>query len=178
MAEFEKALPIVLMHEGKYVNDPVDPGGATNAGITLKFLKSLPLELSDINHDGIVDINDLKELNNLEIAAIYHCRWNEAGYGAIQDQMIATKLFDLSVNMGTHQANKLIQRAINSLYGSKIVDDDGALDSQTIAAINRSNPTILLVALRNKAEDFYRLIVSLHPEMMKFLNGWIKRANS
>ena len=34
MADFNKAIAIILKHEGGYVNDPDDPGGETNMGIT------------------------------------------------------------------------------------------------------------------------------------------------
>ena len=32
--EFKDAVKIILKHEGGYVNDPVDPGGETNMGIS------------------------------------------------------------------------------------------------------------------------------------------------
>jgi Glycosyl hydrolase 108 len=33
MARFEDAIGLTLQHEGEFVNDPADPGGATNFGI-------------------------------------------------------------------------------------------------------------------------------------------------
>ena len=35
MASFDLFLPIVLRFEGGYVDDPTDPGGETNKGITM-----------------------------------------------------------------------------------------------------------------------------------------------
>jgi len=37
---FETCLPIILASEGDFVDDPADPGGATNLGITLATLCS------------------------------------------------------------------------------------------------------------------------------------------
>ena len=34
MSGFAQALPVILKHEGGYVTDPVDRGGATNFGVT------------------------------------------------------------------------------------------------------------------------------------------------
>ena len=33
---FKKAIEVILKHEGGYVDDPVDPGGETNMGISRK----------------------------------------------------------------------------------------------------------------------------------------------
>ncbi|MBX9704870.1 MAG: hypothetical protein K5Q00_01335, partial [Gammaproteobacteria bacterium] len=37
---YDYAASVVLLHEGKYTDHPADPGGATNYGISLRFLKS------------------------------------------------------------------------------------------------------------------------------------------
>ena len=42
MADFAKALSFVLGNEGGFSNDPNDAGEATNYGISLRFLRSLP----------------------------------------------------------------------------------------------------------------------------------------
>ena len=51
MSLFDKCLKIVLIHEGGYSDDPDDPGGTTNYGISLRFLKSVGLELGDVDDD-------------------------------------------------------------------------------------------------------------------------------
>ncbi len=37
-SNFDRALPLVLKHEGGYVDHPRDPGGATNLGVTIGTL--------------------------------------------------------------------------------------------------------------------------------------------
>lgn len=37
-ANFERALSLVLKHEGGWSDDPADPGGATNLGVTIGTL--------------------------------------------------------------------------------------------------------------------------------------------
>ena len=50
---FTAAVARVLEHEGGFVDDPVDPGGATNWGISLRYLKKAGAV--DANVDGWLD---------------------------------------------------------------------------------------------------------------------------
>ena len=45
MASFDLFLPIVLQFEGGYVDDPTDPGGETNKGITMATFQQCSHEL-------------------------------------------------------------------------------------------------------------------------------------
>jgi len=47
----------IVQREGGYVNDPDDPGGATNFGVTIHTMRRLGL---DLNNDGDVDTADVK----------------------------------------------------------------------------------------------------------------------
>ena len=58
----------ILKAEGGFVNDPDDPGGPTNYGVTLKTLKQLG---NDLNQDGRVDIADLKQLSSTQAVQIF-----------------------------------------------------------------------------------------------------------
>ena len=58
----------ILKAKGGFVNDPVDPGGPTNYGVTLKTLKRLG---HDLNKDGRVDIADLKQLCATQAVQIF-----------------------------------------------------------------------------------------------------------
>ena len=53
----------ILKAEGGFVNDPDDPGGPTNYGVTMKTLRRLG---HDFNQDGRVDISDLKQLSSTQ----------------------------------------------------------------------------------------------------------------
>ena len=58
----------IVAREGGFVNDPSDPGGATNWGVTIGTMKRLGI---DVNHDGRVDITDVKVLPRAQAIAIY-----------------------------------------------------------------------------------------------------------
>ncbi|MGR3585419.1 MAG: glycosyl hydrolase 108 family protein, partial [Pseudooceanicola nanhaiensis] len=49
----------ILRREGGYVNDPGDPGGATNFGVTVHTMRRLGL---DLDGDGDVDAADVRRL--------------------------------------------------------------------------------------------------------------------
>ena len=57
MSTFEDAIPTILRHEGGFNNDPVDAGGATNYGVSLRWLKAQglleDLEQQDRTQDEI-----------------------------------------------------------------------------------------------------------------------------
>ena len=47
----------IVAREGGYVNDPADPGGPTQYGVTLGPLRALA---RDVNADGVVDVADVR----------------------------------------------------------------------------------------------------------------------
>jgi lysozyme family protein len=61
MSDFNQAVKVILQHEGGYVDNPNDPGGATNYGISLRFLADHP-ESGDFNGDGEVDAEDIANM--------------------------------------------------------------------------------------------------------------------
>jgi lysozyme family protein len=182
MAEFLVAIKTIFKHEGRFVDDPNDPGGATDYGISLRFLQSLgDLDHDgwpdgDINKDGECNSEDIKALSIDDAERLYKIHfWDKVGYERIHDQSIATKLFDLCVNVGIVGANKIAQRSVRSATGITL-EDDGMMGFRTIAALNMCTPQLLLVAIKSEAAGYYRSL----PKILKdqFLKGWLNRAYS
>ena len=180
VASFKEAIITVLKHEGGYVNDRDDPGGATNYGVSLRFLKGTgDLEVGDIDMDGDIDADDIRAMSVEQAHTVYRKYWwDKYKYGEIPHQELATKIFDLSVNMGAKQAHKLLQRAsrANGLY----LVDDGVLGPNTLGAIitlcNAGRGSCLLSALRSECAGFYKVLIAQKPVFEKYRNGWTKRA--
>lgn len=162
MARFEPALHWTLPHEGGWSDDPADPGGATNFGITLAVAQK----------HGISDKAALRAITPEQVAAIY--RQDYWAWGGVSDQRVATKLFDLGVNMGVRSAVRLLQDGLNTLGAS--LETDGRLGPQTLTAVNSTDPVKLLQVLCQEAAQYYQAIVERRPESKKFLTGWLKRA--
>ena len=98
----------ILKAEGGFVNDPDDPGGPTNYGVTLKTLKRLG---HDLNQDGRVDIAELKQLSATQAVHIFV---QDYFYKPRIDQlphMLHAPVFDMYVNAGSH-AVKVLQRTL------------------------------------------------------------------
>lgn len=182
MSHFAKAIPFVLANEGGFINHANDPGGATNYGISLRFLKAIGdfdddgwLD-GDLDHDGDVDVDDIRNMTEHEAIEFYLRRfWRPNKYQRINSQHVATKVLDLTVNMGSRQSHKLLQRALRAC-GKEVVED-GLLGNKTFAAVNAANEECLLTSLRSEAAGFYRILVALKPEeRMPFKRGWLNRA--
>ena len=107
MANLFRALEYVLQWEGGYSNDPVDHGGETNYGITQitlnRYIKS---------HPGTKVPDRVKKLSVKDAEEIYRNEYWK--FDGIRDQSIATKLFDMSVNMGVGTAVKMLQRILGA----------------------------------------------------------------
>lgn len=156
MAEFEPAVEVVLDHEGGYSNHPSDPGGETKFGISRRSYPHV----------------DIEGLTRDAAKAIYFDDWwQKYRWRDIQSQVIATKVFDLAVNMDAPPAHRILQRALRAV--GERVEEDGRLGPITIAAVNRAPQFALLAAIRSEAAGFYRSLNKPH-----FERGWLARAYS
>lgn len=181
MAEFKQAIGPVLVHEGGFVNNSSDPGGATNFGISLRWLKDQKdLDghlLGDLDHDGDVDVDDIKAMTLDEAMAIYQTKWwNPWPYGALQSQRIANKAFDTSINMGTVRGFKIAESALNATLPTQLAS--GKFDQAMLAAFNAVTDVVRY--LKNFAAAqvaAYNAIITHNPKLEQFRDGWLKRAN-
>lgn len=156
MTRFADCLPRVLAHEGGFVDDPKDPGGATNLGITLGTLSHW------LNHPATVD--DVRALTPATVAPIYQTSyWNAAACDRLPagvDYMV----FDLAVNSGPGRAARFLQEAVG-------VTPDGAIGNQTLTAVAAQQPADIINAISARRETFYRD----QPTFLHFGVGWLKR---
>ncbi len=180
------AIELVLRHEGGFVNDPVDPGGATNFGISLRFLKAeigddaALLALYDADGDGDLDAGDMAALDRIEAIEIYRrAFWYRYDCGDFP-ALVGVKFFDLCVNAGSRQATLILQRAV-SACGVRLVDDGalGPLTRNGVRAVCESYGALpLKFAMRAEAAAFYRALIAAKPAFEKYRKGWLRRAYS
>ena len=172
-SNFDYAMKTVLRHEGGPSNDKADPGGITNYGVSLRFLKD---EHIDVNGDGKIDSNDVIHLTQTEADAIYLNKWWLAyHYNEIQDRNVATKVLDFSVNSGACRAHKLVKSSLNHIL-IKQIKVNCNLDEKDIDALNHIDEPVIMAELRIEEAEFYRDIVKRNSHLSVFLKGWLKRA--
>ena len=169
MSHFDKAIETILEHEGGFVDNVDDPGGATNFGISLRYLK-LQGDLDedgwldgDFDHDGDVDAEDIKWITKEDAIDFYKIHF----WLPVYDEMtypIAEKIFDMNVNMGKRQAHKLVQRAARA-HGT-ILDDDGVFGQKTMSAIGMA-ASPLLYSIRCTQAGFYRALIMRNAALRK-----------
>ena len=174
---FKNAIRSVLEVEGGYSNHSADRGGATQYGISLRFLSSLPTDLGDITGDGHVDINDIQNLSEADAIAFYRKYFFEHyRLYNILCQRTLTKALGLHINMRGRVAGRVVQRACRAC-GYPLVED-GILGSKSFQAINTVGQNILVPAICSEAAGVYRLIVERDADQAVFLKGWLNRAYS
>lgn len=177
MAEFLPAVRFVLENEGGYANNPKDPGGATHHGISLRFLKTLGTEYGDIDKDGDIDDYDIRLITADNASKIYKTFWwDKYRYGAVKDQIVATKILDFAVNAGSFRAHKIIQSAVNDVAKSNVLVVDGLLGPHTLKALNSYNAGSILFAFCWRQVEYYRGLCASNPALKVFLKGWELRA--
>lgn len=173
--KMNECINYVLKREGGFENDSEDPGGATNFGISLRFLRSLGLKY-DLNHDGVIDESDIKELTVEMARDIYETEFWNSSYDKLKSTPIVCYVFDMAVNMGAANSHKCLQRAICDYYETyDLIRDDGVLNQKTIDSSNRSGYMLLPCLIAERC-GYYRSLVKENPHLDKFLNGWIERA--
>lgn len=155
MADFNQAVNITLKHEGGFVDNADDKGGATNMGITQR-------DLPDV---------DIKTISIGRVIQYYQSKFWNPLYNQIEDQSIANKIFDLGVLFGVGTVVSLVQFIL------KIRVDD-SFGPQTLAAVNQMDSASLLVSLKTALVSHAVSIGASNQKQRQFVSGWINRINS
>lgn len=189
---FAAAFFHLLKIEGGFVDDPVDRGGATKYGISLRFLASAGkidrdgdgFADFDLDFDGDIDGRDIRLLTVENAFFLYHEHfWKPLGCDHLPHP-IGEMVFDQGVNGGNVAARKLLQRAINACRpAGGAIAVDGVIGPRTLAAMNAvigqsaDGKDRLAEAFRQAVRDRYHDIVARDPSQRRFLRGWLRRAD-
>ena len=173
MANFMKAHRFTAKWEGGLADHPDDPGGVTNHGVSLRWLRARGAGIGDIDGDGDIDADDVRALTPKEAAALFKREfWDPCRLDGLP-QLVATCHYDCMVNAGPTQAARIAQRACSGL-GIRLVMD-GVFGERTRAALKAYSSPRLANAMLDARIRFYRRLVDKRPELAVFKAGWLNR---
>ena len=165
-------LAAVFAFEGGYVNDPKDPGGETNHGITVAVAR-------DHGYTG-----PMKDLPKERATEIYLDDYiTKPGYGELiaLSPAVGHKVVDAGVNTGTRQSSLWFQRSMNALSrgGQDFpqINVDGKLGTGSIKAYEalrrvRGNVRAceLTIKLMDAQQASHYMSLTKTPQ---YIPGWI-----
>lgn len=153
---FDLAIRLLLRHEGGFVNNPKDPGGMTNLGVTKRSWEA---------HKGhSVTEADMRALTPAAVQTFYKRRYWDAINGDDLPKGVDFCLFDTCVNSGPKRAVLLLQAVLG-------VTQDGVLGPATLKAVSLWPAKDLITQYSAARLSFMRSL----PTWDTFGKGWKKR---
>lgn len=170
----------IVAREGGFVNDPDDPGGATNFGVTIHTMRRLTL---DLDQDGDVDVADVRLLTLDQAVDIFIEHYFRRPGIAALPQVLQASVFDMQVNAGSN-AVKILQRLVTQMGFPAVAD--GVIGPATLRAVRSAHdaaPDHIADAYAIARRDYYFGLADARPASRKYARtraggkgGWIRRA--
>jgi lysozyme family protein len=154
--KFVIAIKKTLAHEGGLSDNPSDPGGVTNFGISQRA------------HPEV----DVRSLTAEQAVEIYRREYWNPLYSQIQDQRLINSLFDFGVTSHPRVAVGTLQRVLNRhrlVVGPILVDNSFGPD--TLGAVNSADPDKLV-----RLYTAHRILFYASLPMPQFYESWFERA--
>ena len=170
----------IVRREGGYVNDPDDPGGATNFGVTIGTMRRLGLDLTG---DGKVTVADVRKLTRQDAERIFLDHYfRRPGISRLPKPLQAS-VFDMYVNAGSN-AVRILQRLLGRF--GRPVSVDGVIGPNTARVAHQvmaDAPAHLADAYGIARRNYYYRLADRRAASRKFARrrdggkgGWITRA--
>jgi len=155
---FDHSLDLVLNSEGGFVNNPKDPGGMTNLGVTASTWA---------NFKGRnTNEKEMRSLTRDDVAPLYEKKYWDACKCDDLPSGVDYLVFDFAVNSGPGRSVKILQKALG-------LPEDGAVGPVTIQTIDVMDKTELIARFSDAKKQFYESL----PTFATFGNGWLKRVD-
>ena len=171
--DFKKIYDFTQKWEGgaKFTNNSKDPGGATKFGVSLRFLKNLPLKWSDTNKDSKVTWQDVFALEPKNVESIFkEYFWKPVKADNLPD-VIAMIMFDGAVNIGVNRISRMLQHLVG-------VTEDGQIGNKTLYAVDRHDVLLLAKGLLRLRSEYYYMLARETLWADAFIKGWINRTKA
>ena len=167
MERFDACLPHILLHEGNWSDDPVDPGGATMQGITIGVWTAwmgLPVDTPEHVASAKTALRAIAPEVRDDIYRRQY--WDPLLAGQLPPG-IDLAVFDFGVNSGIGRASKMLQRCIGCTA-------DGHIGAVTLSAVYAADPIAVIQSICAERRRFLKAI----PHFWRFGKGWLARVDS
>ncbi len=168
MEVFNAAARYTLGIEKGFVNDPLDSGGATKFGVTIKTLE-LFREKPQIVHD----VQALTESDALNI--YFQLYWYPSRLGDILQAPIAIAIFDMAILFSVNRAIRMAQKALVEM--GHVIKIDGIPGPITISFLNICSVDKFLDCFFVEILEQIDRVIDKKPSNIKFKKGWTNRAH-
>jgi len=148
MSQFDQIIDRILAHEGGYVNNPRDPGGETQWGISKRSYPHL----------------NIRALTRKDAIEIYRRDFWQRVQGDSLPRAFAFQAVDAAVNHGIGNSVRWMQRAAG-------VADDGIIGPRTMAAVAVQDSADLVLLFNAERLEFYAKLGTFDT----FGKGWTRR---
>lgn len=153
---YAQAFKLVLRYEGGYVNNPRDPGGPTNLGITQQTLSAWLGRQATIA--------DVKALTPAKVMPIYKKQYWDHISGDDLPDGVDYAVFDYAVNSGVSKAAKDLQAVIGETV-------DGHIGLNTVETLRGLDPAVVIGQLCDRRLSFMKRLKTWRT----FGRGWSDR---
>jgi len=150
-----------MANEGGYADDPEKIDQPTNSGITQATLDKYIADHPRFNFPS-----ELKQLTGEQAQQIYsEDYYDERRIGEIENDRIASAIFDMSVMSNFTNVGKIVQKTLNASLGESL-KIDGKIGNNTLNALNNIPD--------NKIDNFMQNLKENRIEYLQGLSGWKK----
>ena len=165
-AVFEAGLAHVLEMEGGWSDDPYDPGGPTQRGITLGTFAAFRGEkINSASRARLVA--ELRAIPRDTVREIYRSRYWRPCRAGLLPPPLALMHFDAAVNHGVGGAARMLQETLD-------VPVDGEIGPVTLAAAGGCDPARAVADYAAVRRRRYRAL----PHFWRFGRGWLSRVDA
>jgi len=168
MADIKLYLPKLLTWEGGFVDDPADPGGATNKGVTIATWRAVGY---DKTGDGLITAADLKLLTATDVEMVLrYFYWDKWKADQIKNQSVAEILVEWI--WGSGRWGIIIPQQILG------ITPVGKVGSLTLEALNSTDQAKFHASIYKARVAFIDAICVKNPKLLRFKQGWLNRLNA
>ena len=155
-SDYKECLDLVLKSEGGWVNNPNDPGGETNLGVTKAVWEEY------VGHP----VTTMKNLTKDDVAPLYEQKYWRVCYGEVLPRGLDFLCFSFGINAGSGRSVKLLQQSLGLV-------SDGIIGPKVMQKLRESNIADVIKSFSESRREYYKSLKNFPI----FGKGWISRTD-